>query len=157
MALASTVLRGLGRSIIPKLFDQGYSANAALTHLKSLGYGYQRKRFLTDWREITGAKKLERAYKFIPRKYALSYQLMAPTETFQQHEYKYVFEVTGKDSLTGEPEHRTMSMGSEKRYSIDEVEGVYGEIVTAEEDRYRAIYNFEPEEVRLKVVYRRIT
>lgn len=156
MALVGAALRSVARTMIPRFFESGYSAAGAMRELRSLvGHAPRKQLFLADWRELTGAKKLERSYRFIPRKHALSYGLMAPTETFQSHEYRYIFDVTGKDTLTGEEVKRTMSLGSDTRYSIDKAEDEYTEIMDIEADRYKDVYAFEPVSVELRVVYRR--
>ena len=154
MVLAAGILRAAGRAVIPKLFAGGYSATAALKQLKGIGYGYRRKTFLADWREITGAKKVEAAFRFAPRKYRLSYQLMAPTETFQQEKYKYVFRTHGWDTTTGKRTSRTMSMGDSRRLSPDEAEGEYANILHDEVGRGASTFEFEPEYVELYTVYR---
>lgn len=155
MALAAGILRAAGRAVIPKLFTGGFSATAALGQLKKLGYGYRRKTFLADWREITGAKKIEASFRFAPRKYRLSYQMMAPTETFQQQKYKYVFRAHGRDTKTGQLISRTMSMGDNVRMSPDEAEEQYANILADETQRYKDDLGFEPDFVELYSVYRR--
>ena len=155
MALAAGIMRAVVRAVIPKLFAGGYSANAALNHLKTFGPVIRRQTFLADWREITGAKKVEAAFRFAPRKYRLSYQMMAPTETFQQEKYKYVFRTHGWDTTTGERTSRTMSMGDSRRLSPDEAEEEYANILHDEVGRGASTFDFEPEYVELYSVYRK--
>jgi len=155
MAILAGILRAAGRAVIPKLFAGGYSATAALNKLKTFGYGYRRKTFLADWREITGAKKIEAAFRFAPRKYRLSYQMMAPTETFQQEKYKYVFRAFGRDTKTGQLVSRTMSMGDSARLSPDDAEEAYANILGDEAQRYKDDLGFEPDFVELYSVYRK--
>jgi len=155
MVLAAGILRAAGRAVIPKLFAGGYSATAALKQLKGIGYGYRRTTFLADWREITGAKKVEAAFRFAPRKYRLSYQMMAPTDTFQQQKYKYVFRAHGRDTKTGQLISRTMSMGDNVRMSPDEAEDAYADILREESQRYMDDLSFEPDFVELYSVYRK--
>jgi len=155
MPLLTGILRAAGRAVIPKLFSGGYSATAALNHLKGIGFGYRRTTFLADWREITGAKKVEAAFRFAPRKYRMSYQMMAPTETFQQEKYKYVFRAHGRDTKTGQLIARTMSMGDSSRLSPDEAEEAYADILRDEAQRYMDDLDFEPDFVELYSVYRK--
>jgi len=155
MAIASGIMRAVVRSVIPKMFAGGYSANSALNYLKTLGPVIRRKTFLADWREITGAKKVEAAFRFAPRKYRLNYQMMAPTETFQQEKYKYVFRIHGRNVKTGELAARTMSMGDSARLSPDEAEEQYANILADEVKRYKDDLNFEPDSVELYSVYRK--
>jgi len=157
MVIASTILRALGRSVIPKLFTAGYSATRGLEALKAMGYGYRKKRYLADWREITGAKKLERVYKFIPKKYALSYALMAPAEVAQRCLFKYIFNAFGVDLNTREPVASTVSMGREERISPEQAETEMMEALEDEKDWYEDAYGWEISHVELKVVYRRVT
>jgi len=155
MALATGIMRAVVRAVIPKLFAGGYSANAALNYLKTLGPVIRRKTFLADWREITGAKKVEASFRFAPRKYRLSYQMMAPTETFQQEKYKYVFRVHGRDTKTGQLTSRTMSMGDSRQLSPDEAEEQYANIIHDELDRGASKFEFESDVVELYSVYRK--
>jgi len=154
MALAAGIMRAVVRAVIPKLFAGGYSANAALNHLKTFGPVIRRQTFLADWREITGAKKVEAAFRFAPRKYRLSYQMMAPTETFQQEKYKYVFRTHGWDTTTGERTSRTMSMGDSRKLSPDDAEEAYANILHEEVGRGASTFEFEPDYVELYSVYR---
>lgn len=155
MVFAAGIMRAVVRATIPKLFAGGYSANAALKYLKTFGPVIRRKTFLADWREITGAKKVEAAFRFAPRKYRLSYQMMAPTETFQQEQYKYVFRAHGRDTKTGQLISRTMSMGDSARLSPDAAEEAYANILRDETQRYKDDLGFEPDFVELYTVYRK--
>ena len=154
MPLAAGALRAIGWAAIPKMFEAGLSATAALNKLIGLGFGYRRTDFLGAWRQLTGMKKLSRAYRFIPRKYRLSYGMMAKAEAYQSHEYKYVFDVHGRDVDTGELTTRTMSMGSDTRFAPDEVEDYYAKILTAEQEWYEDQYGFLPDVVELSVCTR---
>lgn len=155
MSIITGLARSIGRSVIPKLFTLGFTPTAGLAYLRKLGQGYRKTTFLADWREITGAKKLERVYRFIPKKYSLSYALMAPTETFQQHQYRYIFDVTGENLLTGERETRTMSLGTDRHFSIEEAEAEWREIMRLERGRYAEEEYFIADKIDLKVVYRK--
>ena len=155
MALAAGIMRAVVRAVIPELFAGGYSANAALNKLKTFGPVIRRQTFLADWREITGAKKVEAAFRFAPRKYRLSYQMMAPTETFQDQKYKYVFRAHGRNVKTGELASRTMSMGDSARLSPDAAEEQYANILADEAQRYKDDLDFEPDFVELYSVYRK--
>lgn len=156
MALAQGAIRSIANAAFPKLFAKGYSANAALGALKTLGFGYQRKLFLKDWRTYTGAKKLERVYRFIPRKIRLSYNLMAPTEFYQRKKYKYVMETQAKDIVTGEIRPMTQSMESDTRYSIDEATSKWLAKIMDEEKRYSWEGTMIPVSTELMVVYRKL-
>lgn len=156
MALLGAALRSVARMEIPRMFDLGYSANRAIREVRTiLGHAPSRKLFLSDWREITGAKKLERVFRFIPKKYALSYNLMAPAPRGQQHEYRYVFDTTWINLETGEKVVKTQSMGSNRRYSPDTVERKYWDKLDMEMGfcAYEGV--MELQDVKLRVVYRK--
>ena len=155
MGIVSTTARMLARQVLPELFNQGLSGTKALSYLKSKGIGYRRKTFLGDWREITGAKKLERVYKYIPKKYALNYNLMAPTETNQGKEFKYVFETDNVNSLTGEHSNGTVSMISDRRLSIDDATAEQSDLLSLSEQKYLEDDGYSIAGIELKVVYRK--
>jgi len=155
MAILAGIARSVARSVIPKMFTGGYSATSALKHFRAIGGAIRTQTWYADWREIAGMKKLERTYRFIPRKYRLSYTMMAKTESLQHNDYKYIFEVHGRDVDTGEYATRMMSFGSERRYSIDEIEAEYADIMRLEADYYEDQYGFLADEVELFVVTRK--
>ena len=155
MAILAGITRSVARAVIPKMFTKGFSATSALSHFRSIGGQIRTKTWYGDWREIAGMKKLERTYRFIPRKNRLSYEMMAKTESFQKDDYKYTFEVHGRDAETGEYTVRTMSYGSDTRYSIEEAEELYADILKDEADYYEDQYGFIPDSVELFVVTRR--
>jgi len=155
MAILAGITRSVARAVIPKMFTKGYSATSALAKFRSIGGSIRTQTWYADWREVAGMKKLERSYRFIPRKYRLSYDMMAKTESYQQYDYKYIFDVHGRDVETGEYATRTMSYGSDTRYSIDEVEERYADLVRAEQDYYEDQHGFLPDVVELAVVTRK--
>jgi len=155
MAILAGITRSVARAVMPKMFGQGYSATSALTYFRSIGGTIRTQRWYADWREITGMKKLERTYRFIPRKTRLSYQMMAKTESYQQYDYKYIFDIHGRDAETGEYAVRTMSYGSDTRFSIEDIEEEYAGIMKAEQEYYEDQYGFIPDAVELSVVTRK--
>lgn len=156
MAWPQTVLNMFARQIIPALFKKGYSANAGLEFFKRAGYGLRRKLWLSNWREITSAKKLERVYRFIPRKLRFSYGLMAPTETYQRKKFKYVFETLAKTFDTGEIVPVAQSMESNVRLSIEEATEKWLAKIKDEEEPYSWAGTMEPVSTELVVVYRKM-
>lgn len=156
MIWTQAIRRGLARAAIPRLFDAGYSANAGLAFFKIKGPGLARKLWLSDWREITGAKKLERAYRFIPEKIRLSYNLMAGTETYQRKKFKYVFDTEAEDIKTGERVTRSQSMESNIRLSIEEAEAKWLDKIMDEEKPYSWEGTLIPLSTQLRVVYRKL-
>lgn len=132
MALVAAITRSVARAVIPKMFSQGYSATAGLSYFRSIGGQIRTKTWYGDWREIAGIKKLERTHRFAPRKYRLSYQMMAPTETFQDKEFKYMYDTTWRNLETDERIVKTQSMGSDTRFSPDDSQEAFAEKLDAE-------------------------
>lgn len=157
MVWTQALRRVAAREMIPKLFGQGYSATAALRVFSDIGPGLRRKLWLADWREIIGAKKLERTYRFIPKKYRLSFQMMAPAEVRQKHEFRYVFDAYGKNLETGEQEIRTVSFGDDTRFSQEDAESEMTADMDTAMDHYKDAYSWEFERVEFMVAYRRVT
>lgn len=155
MGLLTSIARVAGRRVIGRLFAQGYSASKALSYLKSTTGGYRRKVFLADWREITGAQKLKNVYKYIPRKYALSMNLMSPTNVKQHKNFRYIFETSTTDRETGKKQVGTISMISDRRLSIDEAEDLMNDRVQLMDAEYLSAKGVDVNNVKLAVVYRK--
>jgi len=81
--------------------------------------------------------------------------MMAKTESYQQYDYKYIFDVHGRDVETGDYTVRTMSFGSDTRFSPDEIEEEYSNILRAEQEYYEDQHGFLPDVVELAVVTRK--
>ena len=77
------------------------------------------------------------------------------TESYQQYDYKYIFDVHGRDVETGDYTVRTMSFGSDTRFSPDEIEEEYSNILRAEQEYYEDQHGFLPDVVELAVVTRK--
>lgn len=141
--------RTFGRMFIPESFSKGYSAIKTLDILKGLGYSYRKTDFLADWREITGVKKVENAYRFIPKRHKPSLNLITEASTRLKKNYTYLYDVRLTDRVTGEVWHRDYRMCMDTLESVgfmeDEFWSRYGAFI--EED-------YEPEFYVSKVTLR---
>ncbi len=125
MAISSLVRRSLIRAAIPKLFAAGFSANKAQAYMNTLlGGTYRRILYLADWREITGAKKLQESFRYIPKKYRLSFGLTTPRAGKMSTNYQYLFRVKGIDSKTNELTYVWTSMLDDVRMSPEEAQEI---------------------------------
>lgn len=125
MAISSLVARSLIRSALPKLFLQGYTANRALAYMKTqIGQGYRRQLFLADWREISGVEKVKESFRYIPKKYRLSFGLTVPRAGKMSTNYQYLFRVKGIDAKTFEEVYVWTSMLDDVRMSPAEAEAI---------------------------------
>lgn len=106
--------RSVGRGLIPKLYKFGFSANGALKWLKYKGFGYRRKTFLLDWRQILGIKKKKDPIRNVRPDTKPGVDLMVDTEDEQHNKYKYTYKATIKDQTTGEISEKFISIGSDK-------------------------------------------
>lgn len=155
MPFTQAARRAIARIIIPRYFEMGYSATAALKAFRVEGEKLQTKLWHATWREITGAKKLERAYRFIPIKHRLSYNMMAPTETYQATKFKFIFETHGYDTALEQGDTRVMSYGTDERISPEEAADRMAQQIRDEVEATPSLQDFEPDMLELYVVYRR--
>lgn len=123
--MAWSMTRTLGRLFIPELFSMGLSASAGIGVLKKMGYSYRWQDFLADWREATGLRKLEPAFKFIPKKNKPSLSAFIPTETLIRTKYQYVYKATLTNKITGEEWYKYFRMGSETIQPVGHMEDLF--------------------------------
>jgi len=129
--------RGLARTYIPSLFEQGLSANKALDFLKEQGLGYRRQDFLADWRETSGLKAKEDTFKYIRKDFKPTAATITITEESLSREYSYIFRITGRDSLTGETKELEWRYATDNLISIAEAESIAEESMLAPEYEVR--------------------
>jgi len=105
------IRRTLFRSFVKVAFPKGYTANRMIRIAKDLGISYQRKLMLSDIREVTGLKKKEKAWRFIPKKFYPPLYLIEKTSFAIRTNYHYVFNVSIRNKITGlvEEAHRTIA------------------------------------------------
>ncbi len=155
MAVSSLVIRSLFRSSIPALFRQGYSFNAAADYMKGMTGGlYRRQLAQADWREITGAQKLSESFRFIPKKYRLSFGLTTPRAGVMSTNYQYLFRISGLIDDKGQPTHRWTSLLDDVRMSPQEAEDIINEQLADPADPSPDVVIEKGEKLELFIVYR---
>jgi len=93
--------RGLARNYLTPLINQGFNASQAHNMLQSLDLGYRRQDFLRDWKEFSRLSELKETFKYIPKDKKPTMGTITSTEESLTKEYSYIFDVKGKDSVTG--------------------------------------------------------
>ncbi len=155
MAVSSLVIRSLFRSSIPALFRQGYSFNAAADYMKGITGGlYRRQVAQADWREITGAQKLSESFKYIPKKYRLSFSLTTPRAGKMSTNYQYLFRVSGMDKEGNMVPYQWTSMLDDVRMSPQEAEDIMLEQIQDPDNPSDPQAGMTAYELELFVVYR---
>lgn len=155
MAISSLVARSLIRSAIPKLFRAGYSRNAAMEFMKGqIGKGYRRQVYLADWREITGVEKVKESFKYIPKKYRLSFNLLVPRATPMSTNYQYLYRVVGFDPEAKTMTYRWVSMLDDIRYGPERAEQIMAEKLQERTKYPEPAFGLQDWEVELFVAYR---
>lgn len=155
MAISSLVVRSLTRAAIPKMFRAGMSASAAARFMRAeVGGFYRRQTFLADWREITGVEKLKESFRYIPKKYRLSFNLMAPVASEMPTKYRYLFRVSGINPETGAVEHAWTSMLDDVRLSPERAEQIMWDVIQDPETDTQPGYNLDQRGIELFVAYR---
>ena len=125
MVVLSTVARSLARMQMGKLFRLGYTGNQAAKFLrKEIGGLYRRQVFQADWREITGVEKVKESFRFIPKKYRLSFGLTVPRATPLPTNYQYLFRLGGLDPETGQETYAWTSMLDDVRMEPGRAEDI---------------------------------
>jgi len=154
--LSTAARKSIVRGLIPEFLRQGYTATGALNFLKTFKAGIRRQTWLDQWREVAGAEKLSKTYRFIPKKYKVAGNLIAPTAEPMKRQYKYNFQVAGIDLQTGEPTTKWFSFLDDARYSPDEAEEIMKKWLDAEADNYEWMYDFEMDvpSTELYIMYR---
>ena len=89
----ATVPKYLRRSVailkMPQAIARGMSATKFLSSLKITTGGYQKQRFLADWRTVAGIEKRKDAFKFVRRDRRPPMTAMADVEWELEKEYMY--------------------------------------------------------------------
>ena len=98
--LTSTAIRGLARNLFKGFYDRGISANRALDELKSLGLGYRRQEFLSDFRVGKGRYEQESRIKFVGLDKIPSEGILQSQYHGVADKYSLVFKATGYDPVT---------------------------------------------------------
>jgi hypothetical protein len=124
------------RAVIPELYTTFKSASRALEWLSKRGFGYRKKDFFADWREVLGFDKRKEAFKYIPKKYAPYKDLMTETEYDIRSKYQYVSHIEYIEKKTGLYKEREISLPTDRLLSMEEAEMKMGEIIEESWDDY---------------------
>ncbi len=155
MAISSLVARSLFRSAIPKLFAQGYSLNKAADYMRGqIGGLYRRTTYQADWREITGVEKIKESFRYIPKKYRLSFGLTVPRAGRMSTNYQYLFRVKGIDSETQEMTYQWTSMLDDVRMGPKQAEDIMLEQIQDPDNPSDPQAGMTSYDLELYVVYR---
>ena len=122
-----SVFQGMARTYIPTLLKKGFSASKSLRWLKRQGLGYRKTNFLADWREFTGRAKKADVTKYIPKKYKPTAATLSGTSENLARQYSYVYQVKGRDSLTGDPKTQNWRYSTDNLTSMEDVEAIIEE------------------------------
>lgn len=155
MAIPTLIVRSLTRAAIPRMFRAGMSANAAAEFMRGqVGSLYRRTEFLADWREITGVEKIKESFKYIPKKYRLSFGLTVPRATPMATNFQYLYRIVGFDPEAKAMTYRWVSMLDDVRMAPERAEAIMSEKLL-EPDKYPdKPFGLEGWEVELFVAYR---
>lgn len=107
---------------MPEAIARGLSATKFLRGLQLSTGGYQKQRFLADWRNVSGTEKRKNAFKYIRRDRRPPMTAMADVDWDMEKEYMY--KVRAFTRLhPGEPlEERFINIASDDPMSPDEIE-----------------------------------
>lgn len=119
-----SAFRGMGRTYLAGMVNKGLSANKALSNLKAAGLGYRRQDFLRDFKEWRRLGELKETFKYIPKSYKPTRGTITKTEESLQKEYSYIFDVKGKDSLTGRDKIIHWRHGTDDLITLNEAESI---------------------------------
>lgn len=120
--------RGIARTFIPSLIEQGFSANQGLRFFKEVGTPYRRQDLLADWREFSGLKKQEDTFKYIRRDLKPTANTITVTSESLSKQFSYIAKVGVQNIATGEIEYHQWRYATESLTSIEEAESnIWGE------------------------------
>lgn len=122
----ATVPSYLRRSVailkMPEAIARGMSATKFLSGLRLSTGGYQKQRFLADWRNVAGTEKRKDAFKFVRRDRRPPMEALADVDWEMSEEYMYKVRAFVR-TRPGEPlEERFVNITSDKELTPEEVE-----------------------------------
>jgi len=107
---------------MPEAILSGMSASAFLSKIKFTTGGYQRQRFLADWRSVAGIEARKDAFKFVRRDRRPPMSALADVEWELESEYMYKTRVFVRTSA-GEPlQERFVNIPSDRQLTPGEIE-----------------------------------
>lgn len=137
---------------MPQAILQGMTASGFLRKLQGMGIGYQKQRFLADWRSVAGIEKRKDAFKFVRRDRRPPMSAIADVEWELEKEYMYKVRVFTRTSPDEPMKERFVNIPSDTPLSPDEIEQEV-------EDRWEDEWKYEGEKLeRSQAVagYRRV-
>jgi len=107
---------------MPQAIASGMSATAFLRKIQFTTGGYQKSRFLADWRNVAGTEKRKNAFKFVRRDRRPPMSALADVDWDLSEDYMYkvraFVRVTPGEPLT----ERFVNVPSDKPLSLEEIE-----------------------------------
>ena len=152
--LTTAARRAVIRAVIPEFWALGYSATAARTYLRQFGPTLRWSSFLDEWREVTGAKKAEKVWRFTPKKYREPKAAMVPTAQPTKQEFMYKFKVSGIELETGEPGERWFTLATDEWLAPAQAEAQMVAAIAEKGDYYIWLYDFDMD---LATLHREVT
>ena len=133
-----SLARAAAQLLLPGYINQGLSANAILAKLKlhtdilPNGVGYKRKLFLQDIRRLKGQKASRDRVKHTRKDYAPDISSLAPGRPAHGRKYQFTVEVQFTSAVTGNIETQWVTVTSNKRLTVNEIEKMGEKIVLGE-------------------------
>ena len=126
MVLQFGLLRGAARRALFRQFTfgrftAGMSAEAIITDAKALGLSIRRQDALSIVREVSGRQAVGQRMRFVADINIPSMSHYTPTRLRLEKRFQTIFEVRGRNVLTGEPASRRVSFISDERVSLAEM------------------------------------
>jgi hypothetical protein len=107
---------------MPEAIARGLSATKFLQGLKITSGGYQKQRFLADWRSVAGIGKRKDAFKFVRRDRRPPISAIADVEWELEREYMYKVRVFVRTTPDEPMEERFVNIPSDRPLSPEEQE-----------------------------------
>lgn len=107
---------------MPAAIARGMSATKFLQSLRLTTGGYQKQRFLGDWRSVAGIEKRKDAFKFVRRDRRPPMSAIADVEWELDEEYMYKVRVFTRTSPDAKLEERFVNIPSDRPLSPEEQE-----------------------------------
>lgn len=106
---------------MPSAIESGLSANRFLKHLRSLGLGYNRQRFLADWRSVGNIQARKDVIKYTRKDRLPSIKSMADVEWNLSQEYMFKVSAKYRTDPEGELQERFVNIPSDRLMTPQEV------------------------------------
>lgn len=101
-SLGTASKRALAQNLFPSYYSRGLSANQALTELQSVGLGYRRQNFLSDYASGKSTYDLSSHVRFVNENAIPSDNILEPRYHGVPDKYSFVFQYNGVNALTNE-------------------------------------------------------